>query len=446
MATNNPLFPTGKQPDNPNAGDFELQGANSPSAQAKPAKDSRDSAADLIRQKVADAYGAEPAVKEELKEIKHLEHKPSKHQAYLQQLQAASTSVADIQTKWHEYYAGLPEAEKHEVWREFYADHAQHARYAQFAGQAAQGTSTEQTATQPAPKPQPKEPVKKSSSAIVSSFQTTQPSKRLRDARSAAEIREGIRDKVSAGGKLQKKHHLQSLFFGLGMGALSLLVVLFGLFNEVVIAPFIQPSRNVSATPIIAGTDSLIGDGSPKVIIPKINVEIPVDYTVPSMAEEVIQQALNNGTVHYPATVKPGEQGNTAIFGHSSNNIFNPGKYKFAFVLLSRLEAGDTFYLTYNGTSYAYRVFQKQVVKPTDTWVLNPVEGKTATAALITCDPPGSTLNRLVVWGEQISPDPAGAPAAETPQQIQATAEDEALVGAPESLWNRMLNTLNPFN
>jgi LPXTG-site transpeptidase (sortase) family protein len=445
MPSNNPLFPTGKQPDNPTAGDFELQGTGAPEAQQKPSKSGRDNAADLIRQKVAEAYGTEPAAKEELKEIKHLEHKPSKHQAYLQQLQAASTSVADIQTKWHQYYAGLPEAEKHEVWREFYADHAQHARYAQFAGQSKQNASAT-PATQSTPKQQqPKEPVKKSSSAIVSSFQTTQPSKRLRDARSAAQIREGIRDKVSAGGKLQKKHHLQSLFFGLGMGALSLLVVLFGLFNEVVIAPFIQPSRNVSATPIIAGTDSLIGDGTPKVIIPKINVEIPVDYTVPSMAEDVIQQALNSGTVHYPATVRPGEQGNAAIFGHSSNNIFNPGKYKFAFVLLSRLEPGDTFYLTYNGTPYAYRVFQKQVVKPTDTWVLNPVEGKTATAALITCDPPGSTLNRLVVWGEQISPDPNTAVPSEAPQQIQAT-EDDGLTGAPESLWNRILNTLNPFN
>lgn len=443
MPSDNPLFPTGKQPDNPTTGDFELQGAGA-AEQNQAATNSRDNAADLIRQKVAEAYGSEPAATEELKEIQHLEHKPSKHQLYLQKLQAESTSVADIQTKWHQYYAGLPEAEKHEVWREFYANHAQHSRYAQFSDQAQQSGETTPKA-KPAPQVQPKEPVNKSSGAIVASFQTTQPSKRLRDARSAAEIREGIRDKVTAGGKLQKKHHLQSLFFGLGMGALSLLVVLFGLFNEVVIAPFIQPSRNVSATPIIAGTDSLIGDGTPKVIIPKINVEIPVDYTVPSMAEDVIQQALNNGTVHYPATVKPGEQGNTAIFGHSSNNIFNPGKYKFAFVLLSRLEAGDTFYLTYNGTSYAYRVFKKEVVKPTDTWVLNPVEGKTATAALITCDPPGSTLNRLVVWGEQISPDPNTATASAVPQQIQAT-DDDGLVGAPKSLWNRMLDTLNPFN
>lgn len=430
MSTPNPLFPTGKDDRDKS---FVLQGANSqPAPQETWQADDRDAAAELIRQKVAAAYATEPAAREEIKEIEQLDHKPSKHQQMMQRIQAESTSVADIQTKWHEYYASLPENEKHEVWREFYQGQAQHSRYAQFAAQS--GT--------PQKPVQPKQPVKKASGAIVSNFQTTQPSKRLRDARSAAEIREGIRSKVNAGGKLQKKHHLQSLLFGLSMGAISLLVVLFGLFNEVVIAPFIQPSRNVSATPIIASNNDIVGDGTPKVIIPKINVEIPVDYNVPSMAEDVIQQALNSGTVHYPATVRPGEQGNSAIFGHSSNNIFNPGKYKFAFVLLSRLEAGDTFYLTYEGKVYAYRVFQKQVVKPTDTWVLNPVEGKTATVPLITCDPPGSTLNRLVVWGEQISPDPTTAVAAETPQQIQAGGQDDGLVGAPESLWSR----LNPFD
>lgn len=439
MSTPNPLFPQKPdQGDTPNAKPFVVQGASDqPAPQETWQTDDRDAAAELIRRKVANAYDAEPAAAEEIKEIEHLDHKPSRHQLAMQQIQAESESVADVQTKWHAYYAALPEDQKHEVWREFYANQAQHSRYAQFARDAPKT---------PQPAPKPKEPVRKSSGAIVSNFQTTQPSKRLREARSAAEIKNTIRDKVSAGGKLQKKHHLQSLLFGLGMGALSLVVVLFGLFNEVVIAPFIQPSRNVSASPIIASNEEIIGDGTPKVIIPKINVEIPVDYNVPSMAEDVIQQALNSGTVHYPATVRPGEQGNSAIFGHSSNNIFNPGKYKFAFVLLSRLENGDTFYLTYNDKVYAYRVFKKQVVKPTDTWVLNPVEGKTATAALITCDPPGSTLNRLVVWGEQISPDPASATASEIPQQIQATTEDDGLVGAPESLWGRFMNTLNPFN
>jgi sortase A len=140
-----------------------------------------------------------------------------------------------------------------------------------------------------------------------------------------------------------------------------------------------------------------------------------------------LQRALEQGVIHYPSTAVPGQQGNAAYFGHSSNNIFNKGKYKFAFVLLHELEPGDLFYLTYESKVYTYKVFQKRIVDPDDTWVLNNVPDKTSTAALITCDPPGTSLHRLVVWGEQINPDPNGnASAPETPE---AVVQPEALPG-----------------
>ena len=64
-------------------------------------------------------------------------------------------------------------------------------------------------------------------------------------ARSTKEVQAAIRDKVTAGGKLKAKHHLQSLLFGLGMGLIVVIIFLFGFFNEVFIAPFIQPSRTI---------------------------------------------------------------------------------------------------------------------------------------------------------------------------------------------------------
>jgi sortase A len=148
-------------------------------------------------------------------------------------------------------------------------------------------------------------------------------------------------------------------------------------------------------------------NSTPEVIIPKINVEIPLDLSVTSTDQNQIENALESGVVHYPTTVLPGQQGNTAFFGHSSNNIFNPGKYKFAFVLLHELVPGDTFYLTYNDKVYAYQVYDRQIVDPSNVSVLNNVPGKIATATLITCDPPGTSLHRLVVWGEQVSPNPS---------------------------------------
>ena len=224
----------------------------------------------------------------------------------------------------------------------------------------------------------------------------------------ADDIQAAIRDKVSAGGKLQTKHHLQSLLFGLGIGAIVVFIFLFGFFNEVVVAPFIQPSRTSASTPLIVSSTDISPTATPQVIIPKINVQIPVDYSQTTTNEAAIENALQDGVVHYPTTALPGQNGNAAFFGHSSNNIFNKGKYKFAFVLLHTLQKGDTFYLTYSGKVYVYKVISRTIVQPSQVGVLGPVPGVAATATLITCDPPGTSLHRLIVVGEQISPDPAG--------------------------------------
>lgn len=406
----------------------------------------RDAAANIIRKRIEELYADEPTAKEELKEVKQeqAEQRPlSKHQAYLQQLQATATSVADIQTKWHEYYASLPEEEKHQVWREFYDEQAKHSRYAQFAQK------------QPEQGGRPVDPLHSSmrsgnapQKTVVSHHDIATPSathKRVRDMRSAKDVKNIISNNVNAGGKINARHHFQSLIFGLGIGMLVIFIALFGLFNELIIAPFIQPSRNVSATPIILTTDGIAATNESKVIIPKINVEIPLDFSIKSMTEEDIQKGLETGVVHYPTTSMPGEQGNAAFFGHSSNNIFNPGKYKFAFVLLSKLESGDMFYITHQGKAYGYKVFKTQIVNPEDTWVLGPVADKPVTATLITCDPPGTTKHRLVVWGEQVSPDPAGAAASTasgSTSSTTTTTSSTTLPGAPPSAWQRFKNWL----
>ena len=134
----------------------------------------------------------------------------------------------------------------------------------------------------------------------------------------------------------------------------------------------------------------------------------------------------------------PGEDGNAAFFGHSSNNIFNPGQYKFAFVLLHTLVKGDTFYLTYQHKVYVYQVINTQIVPPSDVSVLNDTEGHPATATLITCDPPGTSINRLVVTGIQISPDPATNTAA----TYNSLATPTQLASNGPSLWSRLWNDI----
>ncbi len=379
------------------------------------------SAADLIRDKVSRIYEAEPSATQEIAESEAV-HYRSQHQQFMYELSNSGKDLATIQTAWHDYYQDLTDVQKHQVWQEFYESQSA------INGQPNPAAADPQTLSQHKHQAAHSEHPAKSAKAP-----------RLKDVRSVEDVQATIRHKVSAGGKLQAKHHLQSLLFGLGLGAVVLLIFLFGFFNEVVIAPFIQPSRTATATPIIVGNASVPPSATPEVIIPKINVEIPVNYSETSTDEAVIENALQNGIVHYPTTAVPGQNGNAAFFGHSSNNIFNKGKYKFAFVLLHTIVTGDTFYLTYNSKVYVYKVISRTVVEPTEVGVLGPVSGQTATATLITCDPPGTSLRRLVVVGQQISPDPSTNT---NTNSVTATSNSPTeLPGNGPTLWGRYYRT-----
>ncbi len=416
---------------------------------ASRAPESKNAAADIVRQKLAAIYGEEPGAQEEIAEVKAITSHRSKHQQFMLDLNNSGKPLAQIQAAWHQYYAELPDDQKREVWQEFYNNSAK--------SKAAQGHAQLQAAAQPQPVQTPQQqshisqqaqqapihtrsPLTQPVPTVVTTPQDQLPGYNAADDRSPSNIREQIRGKVGSRSKLKVKHHIQSLLFGLGFGGLVLVIVLFSFFNEVIIAPFIQPSRKVSATPIIVGTDATTSPDKSEVIIPKINLEIPLDFSAKSIDENEIENGLENGVVHYPTTALPGQQGNAAFFGHSSNNIFNPGKYKFAFVLLHELVTGDTFNLTYKGVNYTYQVFDKKVVDPSDVSVLNPVAGKASTAVLITCDPPGTSLHRLVVWGEQVSPNPStNVVPAPTPTTSGA---EQTLPGNGPTLWRRLVNAI----
>lgn len=386
----------------------------------------------LIRTKLEALYRSEPSSKQELHELQRPSHAPrSKHQQFMYDLSVSGKSLADIQTAWHNYYVKLPDNEKHAVWQEFYAANArQSTPYTQLLAQQTEAKSVKKTDGH------------RAEQAHVGIMEPTPPvlPHRPRDRRSARVIKKHILDRVSLETQEKAKRHLKSLAFGISTGAVVLAIFLFGFFNEVVIAPFIQPSRQANATPIILSADSVVPTDKNELIIPKINLEVPLVFDVTSTEEAAIQLALENGVVHYPSTALPGQQGNSAFFGHSSNNIFNKGRYKFAFVLLRTLVPGDIFYLTYNGRVYSYRIFDKRVVEPTDTSVLNPVPGKPATVTLITCDPPGTSLRRMVVWGEQVSPDPAANLAAAPP--ASTSTQPQTLPSEGPTLWGRFMQWL----
>lgn len=140
------------------------------------------------------------------------------------------------------------------------------------------------------------------------------------------------------------------------------------------------------------------------ILIPKISVDAPISWNVLNNESDV-SKSLENGAIHLNGTALPGTQGNVFITAHSSNYVWAPGKYKTLFSLLDKLSVGDKIYLRYRSKTYAYKVYEIKTVSSNDVSVLN--QGDKSILTLMTCTPVGTSLNRLIVLSNQITPSPS---------------------------------------
>ncbi|MGD8374421.1 MAG: sortase [Candidatus Woesebacteria bacterium] len=240
----------------------------------------------------------------------------------------------------------------------------------------------------------------------------------------------------------KKSRHFVPILSGIIVAA----VFLFLQYNRILVADvqaYVSPGTtiNESDTILVDPTANLNVGSESKLIIPKINVNIKVVYDVTTLDESSVQDGLRKGVVHYNlpgANSLPGQVGNTVILGHSSNDIFNPGDYKFAFVLLDRLQTDDIFYIHYEGKRYIYKVAEKKIIKPSEISELKISNGKPM-ATLVTCTPLGTDTNRLLVIAEQISPDPSTAQIAESDAQGSSGATSVPS-GSSSTLLKKIIN------
>lgn len=209
--------------------------------------------------------------------------------------------------------------------------------------------------------------------------------------------------------KVRKSRHFIPIAAALGV----VLVFVFLQYNQVLfsnVQAYISPGAINPQNIIIDPTSDVTVSPEPLLIIPKINVNVPVVYGVANDQKSLLK-AMEGGIVHFAvpgASSVPGQIGNTVLSGHSSNDLFEPGNYKFIFAQLDKLENGDTFYANYEGKRYTYVVTKKEVVMPSDVQALiYPTDKPIMT--LITCTPLGTALKRLLVIAEQVSPDPTAA-------------------------------------
>lgn len=253
------------------------------------------------------------------------------------------------------------------------------------------------------------------------------------------ELRQKLLGKVQhSAGKIRRSRH----FVPIAAALTVVLVFVFLQYNRVLFASvnaYVSPGAISPQNIVIDPTgDTTVGQ-DPRLIIPKINVDVPALYGVGNDYDSQMD-AMSKGVAHFAipgAQSRPGEVGNTVLSGHSSNDLFDGGDYKFIFAQLEKLGTGDTIYANYEGKRYTYVVTKTEVVMPTEvSKLVYPTDKPVMT--LITCTPLGTAQKRLLVTAEQVSPDPGQATAA----PVETSATNEASIpGNSPTFFERIFGT-----
>ena len=222
--------------------------------------------------------------------------------------------------------------------------------------------------------------------------------------------------------KVRKSRH----FVPLTSAIIVVLIFAFLQYNSIIIGnvmAYVSPG-NIDPQNIVIDPTSTVSVGpEPRLIIPKINVDVPVSYDIGNDYASQMT-AMQSGLAQFAipgADSHPGQIGNTVLAGHSSNDLLDKGDYKFIFAQLDKLQVGDSVYANYHSVRYTYTVTGKTVVEPTDVnKLVYPTTKPILT--LLTCTPLGTALHRLLVTAEQVSPDPAASAAAPTTTTTKAAS------------------------
>lgn len=156
-------------------------------------------------------------------------------------------------------------------------------------------------------------------------------------------------------------------------------------------------------TPTPTPTIPAIPDNT--VSLDTLGISAPISWNIP-LDQKILLANLEKGVVHIAGTALPGQTGYVAIAGHSSNVIWDKGAYNSIFAPLTKAVVGQQVQVSYQNQVYTYRISKIFQVNPSDVSILTS-DPQNSGLRLITCTPVGTSLFRLIVQAEQISPDPA---------------------------------------
>lgn len=141
--------------------------------------------------------------------------------------------------------------------------------------------------------------------------------------------------------------------------------------------------------------DIAVGGALTRLRIPKFGACATCKGINVIVVEGITGNALRAGAGHYPTTPLPGDRGNVAIAGHRTG-------FGEPFRHLDALRPGDEIVLQTPVGDYTYEVMS-QVDGHKNPWVTHPRDfaviapTQEAVLTLTTCDPPHTSLKRLIV-------------------------------------------------
>ena len=368
-------------------------------AEATTAQKQQQTAAALARQKVLEAY----------------KHQPQNYREPTKQAPAPQVKAED----WRKY---------HSAWQDYYQKY-----YGEYYGRAAKEYVARERLkiereTAERERKASEERERSTINAAATAAQKTDDSAAVQN-----EFKSKIQKKVAKRAKkMRKSRHFVPLAIGLTILILGLLFQ----YNQVIIAnavAYMSPGGSeVNDITAIDPTVSANVHDSPTLMIPKLNVEVPVTFGAKNDLKSMAR-AMTNGVAHFSirgASAKPGEVGNFAISGHSAGNVYEQSNYKFIFSGLTRMDTGDLIYMDYEGQRYTYRVTGTRTVDPSNSASLREIANNNPDKpmiTLITCTPLGTSKYRLLVYGEQIHPSYDSSSTVEEPESTSESQEEQTM-------------------
>lgn len=310
---------------------------------------------------------------------------PSEHETANPYQRTHQPSTTPTPEQWQQY---------HSAWQDYYQKYYERY-YVGHIHQARQAIAAQNTA-----------PARQ----VFGSTDTAEPGSLDKD-EALFELRHQLLDSVQKKVvQVRKSRH----FIPIAAAFAVMLLFSFLQYNQLLIAnvqAYVSPG-NINPENIIVdpNTSTTVDPALTNIVIPKINVDAPVDYNAQPDYDSQMA-AMKNGLAYFGiagASSKPGQVGNTPVAGHSSNDVLEAGSYKFIFAQLDKVQPGDAVYANYQGTRYTYVVTKKEVVLPTEVSRLVYATDKPV-LTLITCTPLGTAQKRLLVTAEQVNPSPASA-------------------------------------